>query len=119
VKAVSKNVYDGRSEILYRPLFADSMQRKNADNFVRTMLAYFGVDGLRQAPETANPFRVGEPFAVELEVETTDYAIFKPKGALVLRSASISSTRSNSSSSSKRTPQYESDSRRDAFPGNL
>ncbi len=82
LKAVSKNVYDGRNEIIYRPLFADSALQKNSENFVRTLLAYFGVDGFGKLVKTGNPFKVGEPFTVELEVELPNFTTFAANGAI-------------------------------------
>lgn len=82
LKAVSKNVYDGRNEIIYRPLFADSSTQRNSENFVRTLLAYFGVDGFGKLVKTGNPFKVGEPFTVELEVELPKFTTFTAKGAM-------------------------------------
>ncbi len=82
LKAVSKNVYDGRNEIIYRPLFAGSAVRKNSANFVRTLLAYFGVDGSGKLLKIGNPFKVGEPFTVEIEVELPNFTTFTPKGAM-------------------------------------
>jgi transglutaminase-like putative cysteine protease len=84
LKAVSKNVYDGRSEIIYRPLFADSALAKNSGNFVKTLLAYFGVEGSGKIVRMGNPFKVGEPLTVEIEVEMPDFTTFKPKGAIRL-----------------------------------
>ncbi|HVE58604.1 MAG TPA: DUF3857 domain-containing protein [Pyrinomonadaceae bacterium] len=84
LKAVSKNVYDGRAEIIYRPLFADSMLQKNSENFVKMLLAYFGVDGSGKLVKIGNPFKVGEPFTVEVEVELPNFTTFTPKGAMLL-----------------------------------
>ncbi|HEY0462411.1 MAG TPA: DUF3857 domain-containing protein [Pyrinomonadaceae bacterium] len=84
LKAFSKNTYDGRTEIIYRPLFADSVTQKSGDNFVRMLLAFFGVNGSGKLVKVGNPFKVGEPFSVEVEVELPDFTTFSPKGALSL-----------------------------------
>jgi len=84
LKAVSKNIYDGRTEIIYRPLFADSQIQKNSENFVKMLLAYFGVDGSGKLVKIGNPFKVGEPFTVEVEVELPNFTTFTPKGAMLL-----------------------------------
>jgi hypothetical protein len=84
LKAISKNLYDGRTEIIFRPLFADAAVKKNSDNFVRMLLAYFGVYGSGKLVRVGNPFKVGEPFSVELEVDLPNYTTFTPKGAMQL-----------------------------------
>jgi hypothetical protein len=84
LKAVSKNTYDGRTEITFRPLFADAAIQKNPENFVKMLLAYFGVYGSGKLLKTGNPFKVGEPFTVELEVELPNFTTFTPKGAMPL-----------------------------------
>jgi hypothetical protein len=84
LKAVSKNIYDGRAEIIYRPLFADSLILKNSENFVKMLLAYFGVDGSGKLVKIGNPFKVGEPFTVEVEVELPNFTTFTPKGVMLL-----------------------------------
>ena len=84
LKAVSKNLYDGRTEIIFRPLFADASLQKNSDNFVRMLLAYFGVYGSGKLVRVGNPFKVGEPFSVELEVDLPNFTTFTPKGSMQL-----------------------------------
>jgi hypothetical protein len=84
LKAISKNLYDGRTEIIFRPLFADAAARKNSDNFVRMLLAYFGVYGSGKLVKVGNPFKVGEPFSVELEVDLPNFTTFTPKGMMQL-----------------------------------
>ena len=84
LKAVSKNVYEGRSEIIYRPLFADASVKKFSGNFVRTMLSYFGVEGSGKVVKMGSPFKTSEPLAVETEVEMPDFTVFQPRGALTL-----------------------------------
>ena len=84
LKAVSKNIYDGRAEITFRPLFADAAIEKNSETFVRVLLAYFGVYGSGKLVKIGNPFKVGEPFSVELEVELPNFTTFTPKGGMQL-----------------------------------
>jgi transglutaminase-like putative cysteine protease len=84
LKAVSKNTYDGRTEIIFRPLFADSEFQRNSGNFVKTLLSYFGVEGSGKLLKIGNPYKVGEPLTVEMEVEMPDFTTFMPKGALRL-----------------------------------
>ena len=84
LKAASKNVYDGRSEIIYRPLFADASDQKNTENFVRTMLSYFGVEGSGKVVRMGNPFKTGEPLTVETEVEMANFTSFKMQGSIEL-----------------------------------
>ncbi|HEY8559931.1 MAG TPA: DUF3857 domain-containing protein [Pyrinomonadaceae bacterium] len=84
LRAVSKNTYDGRTEIAFRPLFADAAIQKNPEGFVKTLLAYFGVYGSGKLVKVGNPFKVGEPFSVELEVDLPNFTTFAPKGALPL-----------------------------------
>lgn len=84
LKAFSKNIYDGRTEIIFRPLFADSVIQQNSDNFVKTLLTYFGVNGTGKLVNIGNPFNVGEPFRVELEIELPNFTTFMPKGSFPL-----------------------------------
>lgn len=84
LKAVSKNIYDGRTEIIYRPLFADSQIQKNSENFVKMLLAYFGVEGSGKLVKIGNPFKVGEPFTVEIAVDLPNFTTFTPRGAMLL-----------------------------------
>jgi hypothetical protein len=84
LKAASKNIYDGRTEIIFRPLFTDSALQKNPEAFVKKLLARFGVEGSGKLVRTGNPFKVGEPFTVELEVEVPNFTTFTAKGALAL-----------------------------------
>lgn len=82
LKAVSKNVYQGRSEIVFRPLFSDSYLQKNSEMFVAAMLGYYGIAGTGKILKIGNPFKVGESFAIEMEVAVNDYTTFTPKGTL-------------------------------------
>lgn len=84
LKAVSKNIYQGRAEILFRPMFADSQIQKNSAEFVKYLLAFYGVDGTGRILKVGNPFKVGEPFDVELEVEQNNYTTFNRQGFLHL-----------------------------------
>jgi hypothetical protein len=82
LKAKSKNVYQGRSEIIFRPLFADSAVEKNSESFVKLMLGFYGVDGTGRITKIGNPFKVGEPFDIELEVAQNGYTSFTRQGSL-------------------------------------
>lgn len=84
LKAVSKNIYDGRAEIAYRPMFADSSLQRNSGDFVKMLLAFYGVNGSGKIVKVGNPFKVGEPFTVELEVEMPDFTTFTPRGTMLL-----------------------------------
>jgi Domain of Unknown Function with PDB structure (DUF3857)/Domain of Unknown Function with PDB structure (DUF3858)/Transglutaminase-like superfamily len=84
LKAVSKNIYDGRSEIIFRPLFADSKIQNNSENFVKLLLAYYGIDGSGKLLKVGNPFKVGEPFTVEMQVEVPNFTTFTPSGSILL-----------------------------------
>ena len=82
LKAVSKNAYQGRAEILFRPLFASSYLQKSSENFVKLLLGYYGVSGTGKILKIANPFKVGEPFEIEMEVEQSNFTTFGRSGSL-------------------------------------
>jgi len=84
VKARTKNTYIGRSEIIFRPLFGESSARRYSEDFVRYLLAYFGIQGSGNIINVGNPFEVGEPFTVELDARIDNYTTFLPKGRLAL-----------------------------------
>lgn len=83
-RSVSKNTYRGRSEILFRPLFTNSQLQKDSGVFIKLMLGYFGIDGTGRILKIANPFKVGEPFELEMAVEQADFTAFSPKGSMRL-----------------------------------
>lgn len=87
LKAVSKNTYQGRAEILFRPMFANSYLQKSSENFVKLLLGYYGVDGTGKILKIANPFKVGEPFEIEMEVEQNNFTSFGASGSLRLPTA--------------------------------
>jgi hypothetical protein len=84
VKAQTRNTYVGRTEILFRPIFGESVIGKNPSTFVKLMLAYFGVEGDGRIVKVGNPHKVGEAFSVEVETGIDDYTTFIPKGKLTL-----------------------------------
>lgn len=79
VKASSKNAYSGRAELLFRPMLSDT--NAGDKNFVTLILAFYGMNGKGKVSKISNPFKVGEPFEVELEVELDDYTAFTPTGS--------------------------------------
>ncbi len=81
LKAVSKNTYQGRSEILFRPLFANSYLQKSSETFVKLLLGYYGIDGTGRILKIADSFKVGEPFEVEMEVEQNNFTAFNSSGS--------------------------------------
>lgn len=80
LKAVSKNTYHGKTEIIFRPMFASSYLQKNSGDFVRYMLAYYSINGTGKIVNLGNPFSVGEPFTVEIEANVEDHTTFMPTG---------------------------------------
>lgn len=84
LKAVSKSVYQGRTEIVFRPMFADSRLLKDSSDFVRLLLGYFGIDGSGKLLKVGNPFRPDEPFSIEMEVDLPNYTTFVKNGELSL-----------------------------------
>lgn len=82
LKAVSKNVYQGRAEIIFRPLFSDSYLQKNSESFVKLLLGYYGIDGTGKISKIANPFKVGEPFEIEMQTEQNNFTAFNKIGSL-------------------------------------
>lgn len=84
VKARSRNTYVGRAEIIFRPMFGDSTLPRNSPLFVKSLLAYFGVDGTGSIVSVGNPHKVGEPFAMEMEAAIENFTTFLPKGRLSL-----------------------------------
>jgi hypothetical protein len=85
LRAVSKNVYVGRSELLFRPLFADGLLMQiGYENFFRVMMSHFGMIGTGKMLKISDSHRVNEPFAVEMEITLGDHTTFMPKGSLNL-----------------------------------
>lgn len=84
VKAVSKNSYVGRTEILFRPIFSSSDVRSSSEFFVAAMLHYFGQDGTGKILRIADPFKVNEPFEIELEVSLNNYTDLRPSGTFTI-----------------------------------
>lgn len=84
MKALSKNTYRGRSEILFRPMFAGGQSAAYSEFFVKTLLAYYGLDGTGRLSKIGNPFKVGEPFEVEMEVDLQSPSAFMTKGSVAL-----------------------------------
>lgn len=82
LKAVSKNSYIGRNEILFRPMFGGIQSL--SDTFVPLLLSYYGMQGTGKILKVGNPYKVGEPFTVEMEVELDNYTTFLPSGTLTL-----------------------------------
>ena len=87
LRAVSKNIYQGRAEILFRPIFTASFLQKDSETFVKLMLGYYGVDGTGKILKIANPFKVGEPFEIEMEVAQNNFTSFSSNGSLRLPTA--------------------------------
>ena len=82
VKGRLKNTYIGRSEIIFRPLFASSVLKRESETFVKVMLSYYGIDGTGSIVNVGNPHNIGEPFNVELETRVNNFTTFSPKGKL-------------------------------------
>ena len=82
LKAVSKNRYQGRSEIIFRPMFSNSNLQKGSETFIKLLLGYYGVNGTGKILRIANPFKVGEPFEVEMEVEQNNFTTFGASGSV-------------------------------------
>lgn len=79
VKARSTNAYVGRAELLFRPMLSDVSSSDST--FVTLILAFYGMNGKGKILKISDPFRVGEPFEVELEVELDDYTALTPNGS--------------------------------------
>ena len=84
LKSVSRNTYNGRMEILFRPLFGNSEISKNSDMFIKVLLSYFGVEGSGKIRKIGDPFNVDDAFNVELEADIPNYTTFSPRGKLTL-----------------------------------
>jgi len=84
MKALSKNTYRGRNEILFRPMFAGGQSAAYSEFFVKTLLAYYGLEGTGRLSKVGNPFKVGEPFEVEMEVDLQSPSAFTAKGSIGL-----------------------------------
>ena len=84
LKARTRNTYVGRSEILFRPMFADSSFRSNSAQFVKMLLAYHGVQGDGTVLNIGNPHKVGEPFSVDIEAKIADYTTFLQTGKVAI-----------------------------------
>lgn len=83
LKAVSKNTYSGRSEIAFRPLFGTGLLDRS-DTFVKMLLAFYGLTGSGKVLSVSDPYTVGEPFVVTMEVNIPDFTTLTPKGDLSL-----------------------------------
>lgn len=86
LKAVSKNVYVGRSEMVFRPLFADSFAAGNSETFVSLILAHYGLSGRGKILKLGDAHKVGEPFGVEMEVSLENYLNFFETGEMTIPS---------------------------------
>lgn len=84
LKARTKNTYVGRSEIVFRPMFGDSSFLRHSTTFVKTLLAFFGVNGDGKVLSVGNPHKVGEPFSVDIEAKIGNFTTFVPKGSFTL-----------------------------------
>lgn len=82
LKARTKNTYIGRSEILFRPMFGDSGFARQSPVFVRSLLAFHGVEGDGTVLNVGDPHKVGEPFGVEIEAKIGNFTTFLPKGTV-------------------------------------
>ncbi len=79
VKAKSTNAYVGRAELVFRPMLSNT--NAGDKNFITLILAFYGMNGKGTILKISNPFQVGEPFEVEIEVELDDYTAFTPTGS--------------------------------------
>ena len=84
LKARTKNTYVGRSEMLFRPMFADTNFTRYSSSFVRSLLAFHGVEGDGNILNIGNPHKVGEPFSVDIEAKIGNYTTFLPKGEITI-----------------------------------
>lgn len=78
------NVFAGRSEILFRPIFSDAKRTGLADHLVKFQLAFYGLTGSGRVLEISDPHAVADPFSIKLEVEIPDFTTFTPKGSLTI-----------------------------------
>ena len=51
---------------------------------MKTLLAYYGLEGTGRLSKVGNPFKVGEPFEVEMEVDLQSPSAFTSKGSIGL-----------------------------------
>ncbi len=79
INAKSVNTYKGRSEILFRPIFGEI--GSGSGMFVTMMLSYYGMQGTGKILKVSNPFKVAEPFEVEIEVKVPKYTTFTKIGS--------------------------------------
>ena len=82
VKGRSKNTYIGRSEILFRPLFASVTGVQDTSAFVSRLLSYYGLYGDGEIIKIGNPYKLGDPFTVEFTMQLRNFTTFWPKGRL-------------------------------------
>lgn len=82
LKALSKNTFTGRSEMLIRPLFGDNARYMPSETLVKVILAFYGITGTGRILSMSDPHSVGEPFALSMEVSIPDYTTFLPKGSV-------------------------------------
>lgn len=79
LRSTSVGTYKGRSELIFRPLFEGAVAR--SAEVVPLMLAYYGMTGTGRITKTTNPFRVGEPFEIDVEAELPGYAPITQTGS--------------------------------------
>lgn len=84
MKSTSKNTYRGRSEIMFRPAFSGAHDTARSEFFVKALLAYYGMEGTGRFSKVGNPFKVGEPFEIEMEADIPSPSGFLDKGTLPL-----------------------------------
>ena len=82
LKAVSKNVFSGRSEMLVRPTFGDNSRFMSGDSLVKVLLAFYGINGTGRLLEVSDPHALGEPFSIKIEVTIPDQTTFLAKGSI-------------------------------------
>jgi hypothetical protein len=82
LKAVSKNTFTGRSEMLIRPMFGDNARYMPSETLVKVILAFYGINGTGRILSMSDPHTVGEPFTLSMEVNIPDYTTFLPKGSV-------------------------------------
>ncbi|HXG83112.1 MAG TPA: DUF3857 domain-containing protein, partial [Pyrinomonadaceae bacterium] len=84
LKSASKNLYVGRAEMFFRPMFADSRIIEDGGDFMKILLAVYGIDGTGKINEISNPHRLADPFTIRLEANIDNYTTFLPKGAVTI-----------------------------------
>lgn len=84
LKAVSKSVFTGRSEIALRPMFGDKSRYLPSDTLVKILLAFYGINGTGRILSMSDPHAAGEPFVLSMEVSIPDYTTFLAKGSVAI-----------------------------------